>query len=67
MKRSGNLPHLRFKIDTAKIYSLEADPEIFAGEGYAQDILYFSKRFCTIFPFQFNSFWWNQSPCVISK
>ena len=38
MKRSGNLPHFRLKIDTAKIYSLEADPEIFAGEGYAQDI-----------------------------
>ena len=49
-----------------KRYSSGADPEIFGGEGYAQDII-FLQRFLDNFPFQFNSFMYNQSSCVIPK
>ena len=58
MKLPGNLTYLRLKIDTVKKYSSGADPEIFAGEGSAQDI--FLYAFLYSFPFQFNSFRRNQ-------
>ena len=38
MKLPGNLTYLGLKIDTVKKYSSGVDPEIFAGEGSAQDI-----------------------------
>ena len=50
MKRSGNLPNLRLKINTVKRYSSGADPEIFPEEGLLK-IKYFCKRFYTIFLF----------------
>ena len=40
MKCPGNLTYLRLKIDTVKRYSSGADPEIFAGEGSAQDMIF---------------------------
>ena len=51
MKCPGNLTYLKLKIDTVKRYSSGADPEIFAGEGSAQDMIFLNAFLCG-FPFQ---------------
>ena len=40
MKCPGNLTYLILKIDAVKKYSSGADPEIFAGEGSAQYMIF---------------------------
>ena len=40
MKCPGNLTYLILKIDTVKKYSSGADPEIFAGKGSAQYMIF---------------------------